>query len=103
FFVLINCIFTVYLHSIEDHSYTFSHQEELSNRQLLETCNLWHWFSTFQMPQPFNTVPYVVVTPNHKIIPKTIGNMCFSIVLGDPCEKVVENHWSMALFSVGLI
>ncbi|KAL8174881.1 UNVERIFIED_CONTAM: hypothetical protein K2H54_004607 [Gekko kuhli] len=26
------------------------------------------WFSTFLMPRPFNTVPHVVVTPNHKII-----------------------------------
>jgi hypothetical protein len=26
------------------------------------------WFSTFLKLQPFNTVPYVVVTPNNKII-----------------------------------
>nr|KAF6314743.1 hypothetical protein mMyoMyo1_008546 [Myotis myotis] len=26
------------------------------------------WFSTFLMPRPFNAVPHVVVTPNHKII-----------------------------------
>ena len=25
------------------------------------------WFSTFRMLRPFNTVPHVVVTPNHKI------------------------------------
>ena len=27
------------------------------------------WFSTFLKLQPFNTVPYVVMTPNHRIIP----------------------------------
>ena len=26
------------------------------------------WFSTFLLLKPFNTVPHVVVTPNHNII-----------------------------------
>lgn len=26
------------------------------------------WFSTFLMPQPFNTGPHIMVTPNHEII-----------------------------------
>jgi hypothetical protein len=26
------------------------------------------WFSTFLMLQPFNRIPHVVVTPNHKIV-----------------------------------
>ena len=30
--------------------------------------SLEQWFSTFLMLWPFNTVPHVVVTPNHKII-----------------------------------
>jgi hypothetical protein len=30
--------------------------------------SLEHWFSTFLMLWPFNTVPHVVVAPNHKII-----------------------------------
>uniref|UniRef100_A0ACB8F6V5 Uncharacterized protein n=1 Tax=Sphaerodactylus townsendi TaxID=933632 RepID=A0ACB8F6V5_9SAUR len=46
------------------------------------------------MPRPFDTVPHVVVTPNHKIIcvsvPKTIGNTCFPVVLGNPWERVVR-------------
>ncbi|KAE8606813.1 hypothetical protein XENTR_v10010879 [Xenopus tropicalis] len=49
-------------------------------------------FSTFLMPRPFNTVPHVVVIPNHKIIPKTIRNMYFPMVLGNPCERGVPTH-----------
>jgi hypothetical protein len=29
---------------------------------------LGQWFSAFPMLRPFNTVPHVVVTPNHKMI-----------------------------------
>ena len=37
------------------------------------------WFSTFLMLQPFNTVPHVVVTPNHTIILLLFHNwyMCY--------------------------
>lgn len=37
---------------------------------------------------PKNTVPHVVVAPNHRrsgvSVPKIVGNMCFPMVLGDP-------------------
>lgn len=56
------------------------------------------WFSTPMILQLFNSVPYVPVTPNHKIICCCYNfatfmncniNLCFFlIVLGDPCERV---------------
>jgi hypothetical protein len=68
---------------------------------------------------PFNTVPHVVVTPNHKIISLILHNCNFLLlwitctylirrtVLGDPCQRVlwpppssralqVEQHCSRA-------
>lgn len=33
------------------------------------------WFSTFQLLQPFNTVSYIVATPNHKIISLLLCNI----------------------------
>jgi hypothetical protein len=38
------------------------------NFLILQKFPLVQWFSTFLMLWPFNTVPHVVVTPNHKII-----------------------------------
>lgn len=58
------------------------------------------------MPQPYNIVPHVVVTFNHKIISLLFHNwnfatvinsnvnkyLCFPImVLGDPCERVIRD------------
>jgi hypothetical protein len=61
-----------------------------------------HWLSTFLMLQPFNTVPHVVVTPNHIIISLLLHIYNFLIVMsnsvniwyaGDlirnPCDTVV--------------
>ena len=39
------------------------------------------WFSAFPMLRPFNTVPHVVVTPNHKIIFIVISYCIFATVL----------------------
>lgn len=38
------------------------------------------WFIIFLMLQLFNTVLYVVVTPNHKMIPLLVHN-CNSLLL----------------------
>ena len=38
-------------------------------------------FSTFLMPWTFNTVPHVVVTPNHVIISLSLHNCNFAIVM----------------------
>lgn len=60
---------------------------------------LQQWFSAFLKLQPLNTVPHVVVTLNHKIISLPLlncnsaivmncnVNICFLMVLGDPCES----------------
>ena len=39
------------------------------------------WFSTFLILRPFNTVPHLVVTPNHKIILLLIHNCNFATVM----------------------
>lgn len=39
------------------------------------------WFSIFLMPQPFNIVPGVVVTPKHKIIPLLLLSCNFATVM----------------------
>lgn len=36
--------------------------------QLVPLPHLTQWFSTFLMPLPLNTVPHIVVSPNHKLI-----------------------------------
>lgn len=60
------------------------------------------WSSAFWILQPFNTVPYVVVTPNQKIIfyccsitvmlcysyESSCKYLCFLFVLADPWERV---------------
>lgn len=39
------------------------------------------WFSAFLMLWPFNTVPQVVLTPNHKVISLLLHNCNFATVV----------------------
>ena len=39
------------------------------------------WFSTFLMLCPFNTVPHVMVTPNHNIILLLLHNYNFATIM----------------------
>jgi hypothetical protein len=41
------------------------------------------WFSTFLTLTPFNAVPHVVVTPNHKVILLLLHNCIFATVMSD--------------------
>ena len=62
---------------------------------------LQQWFSAFLMLQHFNKVSHVVMTSNDKILLLLLHtckfatfvshnvNLCFLMVLGDPCERVV--------------
>ena len=50
--------------------------EHLSKRKVLE-----QRFSTFLMLRPFNTVPHVVVTPNHNIISILLHSCHFATVI----------------------
>jgi hypothetical protein len=43
--------------------------------------SLTHWFSTFLMPRPFNTVPHVVVNPPPTPPPHTITFRCYFITV----------------------
>lgn len=57
-----------------------------------------HFSAFFMLLWPFNTVPHVVVTPNHKTISlifhncnfATVVGLCFLAVLGDPRERVIR-------------
>lgn len=59
---------------------------------------LGQWFSIFLVLPPCNTVPYAVVTRNHKIILLLLPNYDFATVVNhnvkylicDPCERVVQ-------------
>ena len=53
---------------------------------------LLQWFSTFLMLWPFSTVPYAVVTPNHKIILLLPHNCNFAVIIN--CNA---NTWYMTL------
>jgi hypothetical protein len=46
-----------------------------------ETALLKQWFSAFLVLRPFNTVPCVVVTPNHKVTGVLFHNYNFATVM----------------------
>lgn len=56
------------------------------------TSSAW-WFSTFLMMQPFNTVPYSVVTPNHKIDLLLLRNCNFSTVMNHNVNRWCYNNF----------
>lgn len=50
--------------------------------------HLWQWFPTFLMLQPFNTVPNVVLTLNHKVISLLPHNCDFTTLVNcNVCKK----------------
>lgn len=62
------------------------------------------WSSTSLMQRPFSTVPYIVVTPKHKIILLPLHNCNFDTAMNHDlniwyvgyliCDPQVEKHWS---------
>jgi hypothetical protein len=58
----------------------------------LSLFSLHEWFSTFLMMGPFNTVPHVAVTPNHKTTLLLLHNCNFVNVITRGCNPQVKNR-----------
>ena len=68
--------------NIENLLYPYSSASVASACQVGSVLNtVEQWFSTFLMLRPFNTVPHVVVTSNHKIISLLLHNCNFATVM----------------------
>ena len=59
---------------------------DIGRKQLSHSDPLEQWFSTFLMLRPFNTVPHVVVTPNHEVISLLLYNYDFATVMNHNVE-----------------